>query len=495
MLCSKLPTSIAAFFVCFIGISAFGQYESSSFTLTGLGAATPFARDYQALSINPANLDLKTGYEQKKTMGFFDFTSSIYTELLNKQQMVDGLTGKAKKKALTYEEQLAKVDELTMKPTAIDADLLTFGASIRTEKLGSFAFALRERFDFYSRIDRSLTELLWMGNQSSYFDSLVVLTSSGSDSTIARPDNIDPSQFNILSAFISSAQALSGRQIIGNSAIGFTWMREFNFGYGKRLIKTKDFEFHGGISAKYLMGQGIVELDGSQRTAFSSLSPFLSADYNLSEQAISNPSALSPDAPKFKPVGQGFGLDVGGTFIVKEHFIINAAINDIGEMRWDGNVYELGEGNVTEFDAAGIETLDPAEVLNPFDILGSLLIWKGEESRTTRLNTTTRFGVGFEQLQKLRIGFDVIAPMNDNKANLQEAAINAGIEFTPWPWLHLQTGFSDGGNYGRRMPAGIYFTAREGAYEMGIATRDLLTLLEDENPTISMALGFLRFRY
>jgi hypothetical protein len=34
-----------------------GQYESSSFTLTGIAATTPFARDYQSLSVNPANLD------------------------------------------------------------------------------------------------------------------------------------------------------------------------------------------------------------------------------------------------------------------------------------------------------------------------------------------------------------------------------------------------------------------------------------------------------
>ena len=486
---------VAAIALCFADMSSFGQYESSSFTLTGLGATTPFARDYQSLSVNPANLDLETGYELKKTIGLFDFTSSIYTELLDKQQMLDGLTGKSKKKPLTYQEQLAKVDELTLKPTALDADFLTFGASIRTEKWGAFAFAMRERFDFYSRIDRTLTELLWMGNQSSYFDSLNVQTSSGADSTIARPDNFDPTQYNILSAFISSAEALSGRQFIGNSTIGFTWMRELNFGYGKRLIKNQYFEFHGGISAKYLLGQGIVELDGEQRTAFSSLSPFLSTGYNLTDAALANPSALAPDAPKFKPVGRGFGIDVGGTFILKEYFIINAAINDIGEMRWDGNVYELSDGDVTEFADLGIETLDPVEVLNPFDILGSLLTWKGEESRTTRLNTTARFGVGFEKLQKFRIGFDVIAPMNDNEANMQQAAFNAGIEFTPWPWLHLQTGFSEGGNYGRRVPAGIYFTTQEGGYEMGVATRDMLTFFEDENPTISMALGFLRFRF
>jgi hypothetical protein len=150
---------------------------------------------------------------------------------------------------------------------------------------------------------------------------------------------------------------------------------------------------------------------------------------------------------------------------------------------------------VTGFDDVGIETLDVNSVLNTFDGLDALLNWKGEESRITRLNTTARLGFGFEEQQKFRIGFDVIAPMNDSKANIQQAAINVGVEVSPWPWLHLQTGFSDGGNYGRRMPAGIYFTVGEGAYEMGVATRDLLTYFNDDNPTLSMALGFLRFRF
>jgi hypothetical protein len=65
-----------------------GQYESSSFTLTGIGATTPFARDYQSLSINPANLDMATGYDRKTTLGLFDFTASLYTELLSKLQLM-----------------------------------------------------------------------------------------------------------------------------------------------------------------------------------------------------------------------------------------------------------------------------------------------------------------------------------------------------------------------------------------------------------------------
>jgi hypothetical protein len=318
---------------------------------------------------------------------------------------------------------------------------------------------------------------------------------SGADSIIARPDNFDPSQYNIVSAFISSAQALSGQQLLGNTAIGFSWLQEFSFGYGKRMIKNDNFEFHAGVSAKYLLGQGVIEINGEKKEAFFSLSPLLDPLSSQLDASGQNPSSLPSDASKLKPVGQGFGFDIGGTFLFKQHFILNAAVNDIGQMRWNGNVFELGTGKLTGFDDVGIETLDVSSVLNTFDGMDALLNWKGEESRTTRLNTTARLGLGFEELQKFRIGFDVITPMNDNKANIQQAAFNVGIEVSPWPWLHLQTGFSDGGNYGRRMPAGIYFTVHEGAYEMGVATRDLLTYFYDNSPTISMALGFLRFRF
>lgn len=471
------------------------QFESSSFNLTGLGAATPFARDYQSLQINPGNLDMETGYEQQNALGFFEITASMYTELLNKQQIRDGLLGRSKNQTLTYEEQLAKVEELTLKPTAINANFLSLGTWTRMKKAGALAFSISDKMDFYASIDRNLTELFWMGNQSSYFDSLIVQGLSGADSTIGRPENFDPNQFNIISAFISANQAQSVNQFMGKTKVGFNWYREFTLGYGKRIINTRDFEFNIGLAGKFILGQGILQLDGEKGQAYSSLSPIFKFDYSMLENMPTNPSALPSDAPDLKPVGKGFGVNVGGTFLFKKQLIINAAVNDIGQMKWDGNVYELGDGKITDFADVGIESLDLASALNSFNDLDAILKWKGAESRVTRLNTTARLGIGYEKLQKLRIGFDLIAPLNDNKANLQQSAFNAGIEFTPWPWLHLQTGFSEGGNFGRRMPAGIYFTAREGGYEFGFATRDLLTYWNDENPTSSMAFGFLRFRY
>ena len=474
--------------------SSFAQPESSAFTLTGMAASTPFARDYQALTINPANLDFETGYEQRSTLGLFDITTSVYTELLTKQEILDNIL-RRKKTPLTYQEQIAQVDRLTMKQSTADVDVMIFGNSIRTKKSGTFAFGIRDRVDYYTQLDRQLTELLWMGNQSAYFDSLLIATQSGRDSIIARPDQFIPDQFNILQAFIAADSAPSVREILGDSKLGFTWYREFNLAYGKRLLQTDLFDFHIGIGAKFMIGQGIIQVDGANGEAYSSLSPIFKFDYSQLENAPDNPSALSEEAPALKPVGKGVGFDLGASIMVAEHFIVNAAINDIGEMVWDGNIYELADGKLTNFGGAGLESLDFGSMLNNFDGLDALLVWKGAETRTSRLNTTARFGIGYEKIQKLRIGFDMVTPMNDNKANLQQAVYNAGIEFTPWPWLHLQTGFSTGGNYASKMSAGIYFTSMGGGYEFGVATRDILTLFNDDNPTLSFALGFLRFRY
>ncbi|MFM9004952.1 MAG: DUF5723 family protein, partial [Flavobacteriales bacterium] len=384
---------------------------------------------------------------------------------------------------------------LSIKPPLLFAHVLHFPSTIHPENAGTFAFSVRDRVDFYSRIDRALTELLWMGNQSSYFDSLVVLASSGADSVIARPENFDPSQYTVLAAFIDPNQAAPIKQLIGNSEIGFTWYREFNLGYGKRIIDNNAFKAYLGLAGKYLMGQGIVQLSGSTGQAFSSLSPVFKLNYTVVDSLTSNPSGLAPDAGALTPVGHGFGFDAGATFLIKEHFILNAAINDIGQMTWNGNVYELGDGKITTIDGIGIESEDIVSTLNTFNGLDALLTWKGEESRTSRLSSTARIGIGYEVLQRLRIGMDIISPMNDNKANLQRGAINAGIEYSPRPWIHLQTGIADGGNYGFKMPVGIYFTVGKGRSEFGVATRDLLSYFQDENPTISMALGFLRFRY
>ena len=84
---------IAFGLVISIVFPVFPQAENSSFTLTGRGgAATAFAKDYQAIGINPANLGFLTEYEGKRvTIGLVEGGFSFYTSALNSNQLSSSL--------------------------------------------------------------------------------------------------------------------------------------------------------------------------------------------------------------------------------------------------------------------------------------------------------------------------------------------------------------------------------------------------------------------
>ena len=61
--------------------------------------------------------------------------------------------------------------------------------------------------------------------------------------------------------------------------------------------------------------------------------------------------------------------------------------------------------------------------------------------------------------------------------------------------MFIMAGFTGGGGYDYQLPLGINFALKEGAYEVGIASRDAVTFFAKNKPTISMAFGFARLRF
>ena len=93
------------------------------------------------------------------------------------------------------------------------------------------------------------------------------------------------------------------------------------------------------------------------------------------------------------------------------------------------------------------------------------------------------------------MGLDLVAPMNDAVANVQKAVITAGAEVRLPLNFKVSMGVTKGGNYNTtRVTAGFSMMALNGVYEWGIASRDLITFLSNNEPTVSLAFGFLRFR-
>ena len=73
-----------------------------------------------------------------------------------------------------------------------------------------------------------------------------------------------------------------------------------------------------------------------------------------------------------------------------------------------------------------------------------------------------------------------------------KAAVN------PANWVQLSMGVVTGGKFGTNVPFGVTFYPIKNdsnTWEIGIATRDMLTLFKQHDPTVSIAFGFLRFSF
>jgi hypothetical protein len=97
--------------------------------------------------------------------------------------------------------------------------------------------------------------------------------------------------------------------------------------------------------------------------------------------------------------------------------------------------------------------------------------------------------------EQFRLGLDVVLPLNDEPGNLDRVAFAAGIDYIPVPAVRISAGIGAGENAGFRVPFGLNFMFGGGAYEFGIASRDILYFLRDDRPNLSVAMGFLRFRF
>jgi hypothetical protein len=471
-------------------IAMTAQTENSAFSITGHGLGTTFSTDYQAIGINPANIDIPSQFEGRRyALGFCEIGASFYSGILSKKDVRKNLFG-GDFDQLTQDEKRGYAIDFAEENNSLDFDIMTTGFSIQTNKAGSFAFSIRDRVDYYSKLGPRVADLLWLGNTSDYFTEYVL---SSGDTINAYP-NISPDSLALIVEGLNLDNPLSIGELTRGTSLRFSWVREFNLSYGKKLFSTEDISVYGGVGLKLLVGQGYMELENENGavTGFSALSPIFDIDY--SEISEDNPSAL-PDDKKLKPVGLGFGFDLGATVVVKEKLYLSASVTDIGSMTWDGNVYALKDVDLTNYTSQGIENL---ELLEQFDALNGgdgLVEWQGQASTTTKLPAMMRGGASFIFNEKLKAGVDIVNSLNNEVGSLEKANVAIGGEFSPFKWLHLSAGYMTGGNYLRKIPAGIRFTPGNGKYEVGFASRDLITFFTDNQPTVSIAMGFLRFRF
>ncbi len=498
---------ISTFLLLIFNTIGRSQTEFSSFNLTGHGQATVFATDYQCLGINPANTSVKYGKQDRRVaFGFAETAFSLHSGILAKRELFQNIF-RSDFEQLDLSKQLEYASQFSKESNAFDLDITSIGFSVNAGKIGSFAFAVKDRVDFYSQFGPKVSELIWLGrNANDIFQDLQIQLENGVIDTISNnPEELNAylSQLGADTALISTIQGLANassssmNDLLQGTKIHFSWLREFNFAYSRPIIENNLWSIYAGVGIKLLRGQALMTLDSKNGTteAFAGFSPMFSIQYDENNVPSGfgkfQPSLVSPT-----PIGFGTGLDLGVTMKYGENLFVSAAVTDIGGVNWRTEIYQFSDDTLLTLDYSGMQSADIANNIGQISLGSDLIDWRTSFNEyRTKLPTMFRLGVGLYLIDRVKLGLDWVAPMNDAVANVQKAVITAGAEVRLPLDFKISMGITKGGNYSStRITAGISKMSFNGIYEWGIASRDLVTFITNNQPTLSLAFGFLRFR-
>lgn len=482
-------------FACSASLVA--QQEFSSFCNTGHGGATSFATDYQATGINPSNLGWQNKYGKLVTMGFSEFTGSLYSEALKKDELrnvlSDMITGGGNQ--FTYAEKMQAAKNFTQTGFNMNVDLGSFGIALNTKVAGGFAFRINDHFQFTSKLGATAADLFFLGKTSSIFDSLQIQLPSGATEYIANHPNLSSDTAKMVVLGKSSVPQMLSK-ILNGTDMTLMYYRDYNLSYGKKLIgDDSTFGIYAGVGIKYIQGIALLNIksENNQLSGYSSLSPAFGIDYGTAAKAA---NAVNGGGFPPKSVGSGFGFDFGANVKIKK-LTIGAALINMGSINWTGNVYELQDTVMVSTTNAGLNNYNIfSQLKNMFGNNGGLFKLKGQQSKTTTLPGVFRMGASIGLGKIAEIGVDCIVPTTTGiPGTINNPIIGFGGDIWAAPWVKFQAGFLTGGNYGNQIPVGIIFVAPGGKYEAGIASRDAITFFTQKGPTISLSTGFIRMRF
>ena len=479
---------IASYFILFLH-QANAQIELSNFTATGrAGISSTLATDYQAQGVNPANLALDPSYDgMHQTIGFGELGFSVYSDALSKLNLRSALFNPSKNLSSAEKSQAAQ--DFAGNGLTVNMDFLYAGYAWQRVAGGSgFAFTMRERAQWYSKFNPLAAEIMFKGfNASSYFDSLV---------TKVRYDTATQKVIvDTVGALSLIPKTLS--QILQGTRISMAWNREYGFSYGVNVINNYDLKLDIGVGLKYIQGIGYLDIqsDGKTLKAFIASSPWFGIKFGDNGQ-LKQPSDSVNLGFLPNSAGMGVGFEFGVTAIIKDHFRVSASLTDLGSINYQTNVYTASDTLLTNISNGGFSNYNFFKNAEQFDgFQKDLIKWEGLKNRRQDLPTKMRIGFAMTY-DKWNAGIETVIPLNNASGNFVRPIYSIGGEYRVLEWLRLGSGILAGGNYSNAMvPFGLTVVTSGGLWEMGIASRDVLTYVKQKKPMLSLSTGLLRFRF
>lgn len=504
---------LLTFFSFFFSSNFVLAQELTSYSATGRGGiATTFATDYHAIGVNPANLAIRKSFRDPRvTFGFMEGNIGFFSENITFGQILKSYYPKGfndgKNYQLSYAQKAKAASNLANTPISTTINATLFGFHISSEKYGGFAFSVRDKLDFYSKTNSTISDILFLGQNAPYFSSL--LLSNGQ--TIANSSDLSEEvREQVVFGFRPEDESLSYGEIMNNSTIQMLWTREYNFAYGAKIIDSYNVQVFAGVGGRYISGISLIDLEAKDNK-FIGETIALSPSFPITGFDIPSPTDLGYQ-PKNgfgrfafpKPVGHGYGIDIGLNVVIKRNLYVGASLVNYGKMNWTGNVYNLTNGILAQTQGTGFDNYNFVSYSPETFQLGgegSALSWEGSAKFQNELPAMIRAGASYDFFKTAHLGFDVVIPLNpDAPGSLASPLYAVGGDLRLNKLFTLSSGISTGGNqdFNINIPIGLTYHARKGHYEAGFSTQDISSFIADVEGggnNISFAFGFLRFKF
>lgn len=442
------------------------QMEESSFSATGRGGtATSFVTDYQALGINPANLGFDTNFGI--ALGVAEMGYTFYSDALLRDDVRQIIFSNAD--SISYDDQQTVAHAFLDAGINFQVDVMPVGLSFKIPKIGTLAFSYKASSNYHTVFKGEASQIIFEGyNYADYIDTIVI-----------TPTEI----------YGVAYEPLSLGALFDGTEISFNVNSEVNLGFGRKLFGSdKGLSVYGGVGVKYVTSYAYLDItsEGGVLTGVSALGLDL-----LDLQTYETPSPITTST--LQPVGHGWGFDFGVSAKVTDALTVGAALTDIGSVKYTANVLQINDFVLDTIRFSGMTTTDPVALVT--DILGvdNLIAYSGLETFSVALPTKLRLGGSLKVNDFLDLGVDAVFPTNTVAGSLENPIVGAGAELTLLKVVKLSAGISAGGGYSYNIPAGFGLDFR--LWELGIATRDVLTWFGEASPTVSFAAGVARFKF
>lgn len=478
------------------------QTQGTSFSAVGKGVATTFLTDYQCLGINPSALGWGTGFKGKHfTFGSSEFGFGVSSDVLTKDKLsnfVQTIKNQVIGSTYTASElasQKASLINYINAGISLDMTYNWAGISYQSKVFGGIGFNIRETYQWYTKLSKNTSDVIFNGKYASIFDSLRIV-SKGDTSIIQNTSLNNPDSLNmVIGGFLKKTNSLS--DLLKGSQIKMSWDRSYNFGYGRKIFGIKDFfEIYAGIGARIIKSMAMFDLDGgpTKTTLLSAFAP----NFNLNSINAIKGKTVNLSSTDFLPpaIGNGYSFDYAMSVIFGDKIKIAMAFNNVGLITYEKNIYKLKDTLVREVTMSNLYDLTTSNPIEQLVQRGGIVTLEGTEKYTIATPANFRLGSSYQIIKRLNIGIDIVAPLNSKQpGNIRNAVVSIGGDLRLFKWLQLSLGYYGGGVYAHNLPVGVTFIKNDGKFECGIASRDAISFFSDQSHSLSIALGFARFRF